>query len=184
MPKFSYTARNSYGEVVIEVIEAENESAALDILVSRGLEVEGIHAIEDLEEPITFKEETQTDGVDNEEIFAHPIDQQVEEEVIEPVEKKYVPLLETLTLYAGWLLAWYCLVYALGYYQNTRDLPFRIPFVEGLFLSPLVLSFTLVVFIFLTLKSVKRIIGKGILSSFFLLCIGITVFFLYRINAV
>jgi len=94
----------------------------------------------------------------------------------------YFPLLDTLRLYAGWLLAWYCLVYALGSYQHARPLPFRIPFVEGLFLSPLVLSFTWGAYLFLLLTGLWKATGKGIIKGLIVTVLGITGFVLYRMN--
>lgn len=94
----------------------------------------------------------------------------------------YFPLIDTLRLYAGWLLAWYCLVYALGNYQYARALPFRIPYVEGLFLSPLVLSFTLAAYLFLLFSSIWKILGKGFVRGGVLAILGIGAFVLYRMN--
>ena len=52
--------------------------------------------------------------------------------------KQYLPLIDTLRLYAGNLFAWYAIVMALGYYVHVRALPFSIPFVGGLFISSIV----------------------------------------------
>ncbi len=76
-------------------------------------------------------------------------------------EPLYAPLSDTLRLYAGWLLAWYALVYALGSYIMLKHLPFNVPFLDGLFLSPLVLDFAFGTFCFLTLSSVHRLLGRG-----------------------
>lgn len=94
----------------------------------------------------------------------------------------YLPIVETLRLYAGWLLAWYCLVYAIGSYQYMKDLPFRIPYADSLFLSPLVLTFTFAAFLFLLLTNVYNWLGKGKFKAFVLTLFGIGVFMLYRIN--
>ncbi len=94
----------------------------------------------------------------------------------------YLPLLDTLRLYAGWLLAWYCLVYAVGFYQSQKSLPFSIPFTESLFLSPLVLSFTFAAYLFLLLSGFYLALGKRTLHAFVLLILGIAIFLLYRIN--
>ncbi len=96
--------------------------------------------------------------------------------------RNYLPLHETLRLYAGWLLAWYAVVYALGSYQHMRPLPFRFPLAEALFLSPLVLSFTLAAFLYLLLGSVHRAIGGGKVKGLFLLLLGVGVFAWYRMN--
>lgn len=78
------------------------------------------------------------------------------------IERAYAPLIDTFRLYAGWLLAWYAIVYLLGAYQFEQKLPFAIPFIEGLFLSPLVLKFAFGTFLFLLLSSLHRALGRGI----------------------
>ena len=97
-------------------------------------------------------------------------------------QRTYLPLHETLRLYAGWLLSWYALVYALGFYQYTRPLPFRIPIVEGLFLSPLVRSFALAAFLFLLLSSVHRATGGRKARGLGFAILGIAVFVFYNAN--
>lgn len=94
----------------------------------------------------------------------------------------YFPILETLRLYAGWLLAWYSLVYAIGGYQFTKDLPIHIPYAESLFLSPLVLSFTFAAYLFLLLTSIYTYSNISKKSGVALSIVGITLFILYRIN--
>jgi len=88
-------------------------------------------------------------------------------------KKIYHPLLSTLRLYAGWLLAWYGLFVALGYYSHVRTLPFNIPFVEAFFLSPLIFTFVVAIFLFLMLTSIKRVVGGGIFTGFVLTILGI-----------
>ncbi|MBM3227649.1 hypothetical protein FJZ27_02160 [Candidatus Peribacteria bacterium] len=94
----------------------------------------------------------------------------------------YLPIAATLRLYAGWLLAYYAVVYALGWYVRSRPLPFAIPYVEALLLSPLVLSFTLAAFLFLILQSAHNTWGKGPLKGCFLGVCGLALFLLYRTN--
>lgn len=94
----------------------------------------------------------------------------------------YFPLYETLRLYAGWLLAWYCLVYAIGSYQFIKELPIHIPYAESLFLSPLVLSFTFGAYLFLLLSGIYKQTGKKKLTGLGLGILGIAVFLLYRMN--
>ena len=99
-------------------------------------------------------------------------------------ETAYFPLYETLRLYAGWLLAWYCLVYAVGSYQFIKDLPIHVPYAESLFLSPLVLSFTFGAYLFLLLSGIYKTVGKKKFSGIVLTVIGIAIFLLYRMNVV
>ncbi len=84
-----------------------------------------------------------------------------------PDTPTYAPLHETLRIFAGWLLTWYGLIYALGFLESTGRLP-QIPFIHELFLSPLVLQFTFGTFLLLALSNVHRWIGKGILAGLFL----------------
>lgn len=79
----------------------------------------------------------------------------------------YAPLHETLRIFAGWLLAWYGVIYALGFLEHTEKLP-AIPFVSELFASRLVLQFTFGTFLLLALSNVHRWLGRGILLGFVL----------------
>ncbi|TSC58746.1 MAG: hypothetical protein Greene041662_712, partial [Candidatus Peregrinibacteria bacterium Greene0416_62] len=94
----------------------------------------------------------------------------------------YLPIAATLRLYAGWLLAYYALVYAVGWYAHSRPLPFEIPYVEALILSPLVLSFTFAAFLFLIGHSLYMSWGKGLWKGIFVSVIGVGVFVVYRMN--
>jgi hypothetical protein len=96
--------------------------------------------------------------------------------------RQYYPFLDTLRLYAGWLLAWYALVYALGAYTTTRSLPFEIPYLMGIYASPLVLSFTLASFLFLAMTSLYKKLGTGTLSALFCTIVGVLAFVFYRVN--
>lgn len=101
-----------------------------------------------------------------------------------PAPQAYFPLYETLRLYAGWLLAWYCLVYAVGSYQFLKELPFHVPYAESLFLSPLVLSFTFGAYLFLLLSGLYKHTGKKKSAAIVLSLVGIGIFLLYRMNVV
>lgn len=78
-----------------------------------------------------------------------------------PEEVRYAPLHETLRIFAGWLLAWYGLIYALGFLEHTQRLP-TLPFVHELFISPLVLQFTFGTFLLLALSNIHHWCGKGL----------------------
>jgi len=88
-------------------------------------------------------------------------------------EASYLPLIETLRLFAGWLLAWYGLVYLLGGLQMKRNLSADIPFIAALFSSSLVLRFSFATFLFLLLTTVHAWIGKGIAKGIVLTLVGI-----------
>ncbi len=74
----------------------------------------------------------------------------------------YAPLMDTLRIFAGWLLGWYGVIYALGFLSSTGRLP-TLPFVDELFTSSLVLYFTFGTFLFLALSNIHRWLGKGLL---------------------
>lgn len=122
------------------------------------------------------------------EIYQTPTDSPAKEVISKPKvqaqksDVAYLPLFETMRLYAGWLLAWYALIYIIGAYQFSKSLPFRIPYAESLFLSPLVLSFTFAAFLFLMLSSVYKVLGRKKIVGFLLTVIGIATFLLYRMN--
>lgn len=171
MPRFTYTAIQPDATRVSGTVEAWSAQAAHDALKQMHLIPEEIKEIDEAASRIAAIPATeQSSSVPNPQ-YTNP----------QP-PTTYFPLLDTLRLYAGWLVAWYCLVYALGSYQNARPLPFRIPYAEGLFLSPLVLSFTLAAFLFLLFTSLWKALGKGIVTGLILMIIGVSAFMLYRMN--
>jgi hypothetical protein len=97
--------------------------------------------------------------------------------------KKYFPLLSTLRLYAGWLLAWYGLFVALGYYSTFRTLPFEIPLVMSFYTSPLIFSVTVAVFLFLLSTTIHRAINGKLASGLILTVAGIIAFVAVSITA-
>ena len=92
------------------------------------------------------------------------------------ISSGYQPLSSTLRLYAGWLLAWYGLFVTLGYYATVRTLPWDIPFVQAFFISPLIFSFIVAIFLFLFLASLHRVLHGKIFSMILLTLIGIAAF--------
>lgn len=85
---------------------------------------------------------------------------------------KYYPLVDTIRLYAGWLLAWYLLFVALGYYTFERQMPWDIPIVEGFFFSPLIFRFISGIFLFLALSSLHKLLRGKLLSGVLLVLLG------------
>ncbi len=110
----------------------------------------------------------------------------------EPVKKQeattlshahsYVPLTETLRLFAGWLLAWYGLVYLLGALKLENRLPFEVPFVEGLFLSPLILRLAFGMYLFLLLTTIHKALGRGTGKGIALTLAGVLAFAFFHVN--
>jgi len=198
MPKFSYTARTAQGEVSEGTVDAISLQAARDALRQMHLEPEELHETTSSEqspsapEPppppvaapaILFTKEPDTvpppPPIPSATVPPKPANARQEQMKAEHI---YFPLIDTLRLYAGWLLAWYALVYALGSYQGSRSLPFALPYVDGLFLSPLVLSFTLATFLFLLFTDIWKLFGSGWKSGLLLTCAAVACFLLYRTN--
>lgn len=205
MPQFTYTAIGQDNQRVTGTIEAFSLQAARDALKAMHLVSEEIHESPPYEplfaEPTREPSATpaaRQDPVPAEPAHSSPFPPVLPDAAVPPVQQRadqtqvrgplsastpsYFPLLDTLRLYAGWLLAWYCLVYALGSYQYTRPLPFRIPYVEGLFLSPLVLSFTFAAYLFLLLSGLWKATGKKVVTGLIFTTLGIAGFVLYRMN--
>lgn len=95
----------------------------------------------------------------------------------------YIPLVETLRLFAGWLIAWYGLVYFLAGLQAKKDISADIPFISALSSSGLVLRFCFATFLFLLLTSVHERMGKGIAKGIVLTVIGALLFVGFHLYA-
>jgi hypothetical protein len=154
MTHFTYTAKGSNGAEKSGYIDAMSLQAARDQILAMGLDPIEIYETP----PASVKPSKPAPNT------------------------AYLPMFETLRLYAGWLLAWYALVYIIGSYQFSKSLPFRIPYAESLFLSPLVLSFTFAAFLFLLLSSLYKHFGRNKIIGIFLTAIGVCIFLLYRMN--
>ncbi|MFA6522967.1 MAG: hypothetical protein WCS85_01200 [Candidatus Peribacteraceae bacterium] len=94
----------------------------------------------------------------------------------------YYPLLDTLRLYAGWLLAWYFVIEALGSYQYLRRLPFQLSALDGLFRSLLVIRLSAAAFLFLLLSTVHCMLGRGIAKGIILTLVGIVLLGVFVAN--
>src|SRR3989344_3981896 len=142
MTEYRYRATDPFGKQQEGTVKSQSLEAAREAVSAMGLEPLEIYEASGpaLPDPPTFA------------LYSDL--QKVHEKKVEPAREArvYFPLLDTLRLYAGWLLAWYCLVYAVGSYQFMRELPVRIPYADSLFLSPLVLSFTFAAYLFLLLS--------------------------------
>jgi hypothetical protein len=154
MTNFTYIAKGSNGAEKSGYVDAMSLQAARDQILLMGLDPIEIYETP----PVSTKSPKPTRNT------------------------AYLPMFETLRLYAGWLLAWYALVYIIGAYQFSKSLPFRIPYAESLFLSPLVLSFTFAAFLFLLLSSLYKHFGRKKIAGVILTVIGIGIFLLYRMN--
>ncbi|MBU0458239.1 hypothetical protein KJ652_01570 [Patescibacteria group bacterium] len=168
MPTYAYTAKDIGNKTVKGTINADNLQAAKTALEEINLKPEEIHEA-------TGDERNETDNAQTDsDMFFKPSTQS-------PKQKGndiYFPIVDTLRLYAGWLLVGYLVAYFLGSYQITRNLPFEIPYVSAFLYSNIILKFTLVCFLFLLASSIQKLIKGKVFSAIVLtiLCVGIFVF--------
>ena len=94
----------------------------------------------------------------------------------------YIKLSSTLSLYASWLLAWYGLFSAVGYYSLFRDVPIDIPGTEGFLFSPLIVSVMLAIFLFLLCHTIVEAIRAGRMVTAIIFFVGTALFFVVRMN--
>ena len=166
MPSFSYIAHSMDGKVRKGSIDASDMETAREMLRKNNVIVEEMH------------QSTLEDTIAQSPLLSPtPLKSKTKTEVI-----SYVPLIDTMRLYAGWLLAWYSVVYLLGSYQATKQWPFEIPFIGGLFLSPLILTFAFGTYLFLLLTSVHRWLGRGLWRGVILAIFGFCAFVLFTVN--
>lgn len=195
MAKYSYTASNAKAETVSGTLHAESIASAQSALFAMGLmPAEIFESREDKSDSAsTHRHPSQSGPVDWESVDERSLHTVLDSTNRLPPqsphlqserEREYFPIGDTLRLYAGWLLAWYFLVYALGGYQLSRSVPFRIPYVEAWLppYSPLILTFACGSFLYLLMTQIHAMIGGGRLKGFLLSITGIVCFVLYRIN--
>ena len=94
--------------------------------------------------------------------------------------QQYHSISTTLRLYAAWLLAWYGLFVSVGYYASFRVLPWDIPFVQAFFVSPLIFSFTVAIFLFLLFSQIHKAINGHLISGTLLTIAGAASFVIFR----
>lgn len=200
MPEFKYTARNADGTESTGTVFATNEDDVRKALTEMGREPLFIQSTEPTPviTPDTFEVET-TSALKEQWQPLQDLNTEPEyHETIDtvtplPADNVYVrkddntrqlyPFSDTVRLYAGWLLAWYGLVYILGYYQMTRSLNPEIPYVYGLLYSPLVLTLATVCFAFLAVQSFTRALRMNIFlkALTWILAISAVVAFRYTV---
>lgn len=157
MATFSYIAKNADGTETRGTLDAATLDAAREELRKRGVLIEDVKELPAPKPAPAAKPK------------AAPLPWSASSTgpAVATNDAAYAPLTETLRVFAGWLLAWYGIIYALGFLEHSGKLP-ELPFVHELFLSPLVLQFTFGTFLFLALSNVHRWIGKGMLAGFVL----------------
>lgn len=205
MPLFSYMAFNDRQERIRGLIDAISLQAARSALHESGLFVEEIHEATPSEqesakpwetETVVERERCQVSGVSLQEVTGGSTSDGTvpqhdagssEEQNLQPetynLKPAYYPFLDTLRLYAGWLLGWYILVIALGAYQETNHLPFTIPLVEGLWQSVLIIRATFAVFLFLTFSSLYRFLGSRRWVGGGLGIVGVFLLYVFLVNS-
>lgn len=174
MPLFSYTAVDDRKERIQGMVDAMSLQAARSALQGIDLFIEEIHEATPSEregakpwETVAVAESSTVNNVGM---------------VGKVGLATYFPLLDTLRLYAGWLLAWYVLVVTLGAYQETKELPFTIPLVEGLWQSVLILRAAFGVFLFVMLSSLYRFFRSRGWMGGGLGMIGGLLFYVFLVN--
>lgn len=189
MPAFLYRAVNEDGDELTGSIESAGKDEALQALKDLHLTVKELtEAVRSAPvAPISLSTAPKKPGevfletVATENIPPPPPPAEPEKKKKASLNvKQYLPLIDTLRLYAGNLFAWYAIVMALGYYVHVRALPFSIPFVGGLFISSIVFSFLVATFLFLMLTSILRALKGGVLMGSVLAVLGIGLFFVTK----
>lgn len=166
MPTYSYIAKKPDGAETRGTLDAASADAAREELRKRGVMIEDIR---ELPAPGVYSPPQRVNEKKPKPapLPWSPATNAPSKVETAPAERAYAPLHETLRIFAGWLLGWYGLIYALGFLEQTKRLP-ELPFVRELFVSPLVLQFTFGTFLFLALSNVHRWIGRGTLAGFVL----------------
>jgi len=190
MPLFTYKGHKEDGSVTEGSVDAVSMQAARDSLLEMKISVDDIR--EDGGEPaIAFSNAWTVSDEQKEAPFApnvamtDGVTAPIPDAVLPPpapTTRIYFPIIDTLRLYAGWLLAGYILAFALGSYQAFKPLPFEIPYVLAFLTSPLILSFCLAAFLFLLFTDLHRLLRRGIFKGLVLTVLGAGVFVLFRIN--
>ncbi|HVW66100.1 MAG TPA: hypothetical protein VHA78_00010 [Candidatus Peribacteraceae bacterium] len=176
MPHFSYIAHTQDGQVNRGTLEAPSMEDAREMMRKKGWTVEEITSMPTPEPLVQFTAAMPWTTIDDAK------EQKKTERKMKAEEKTYMPLVDTLRLFAGWLLAWYGLIYLLGDLQSRPHSPLALPFIDALFTSSLVLRFTFGTFLFLLLTSVHQWLGRGIGKGITLTIIGVIVFMLFHWN--
>lgn len=167
---FFFVARTIAGKEQRGTLEAPSLELAREELRKRQLLVDSIrlhHSMIDKKESALW---TETEPAKKSHTAAHT------------EMHSYVPLTETLRLFAGWLLAWYGLVYLFGALKLENRLPFEVPFVDGLFLSPLILRLAFGTYLFLLLTTIHKAVGRGTGKGIALTLAGALAFAFFHVN--
>ncbi len=167
MPSFPYVARTAEGTLERGSIDAESPQQARERLHRRGLTVEELAG----DSTIGFSETP---------AWTVTGTSKTTKEVVETVD--YIPLLQTLRLFAGWLMAWYGIIFLAGNYRADGRIPYDIPAIEGLASSPLVLRFAFGTFLFLGLTDLHKKAGSKAIIGVLLALVGAGLMWVFHLN--
>jgi hypothetical protein len=184
MTLFSYTARDSSGKRTAGQIDEMSLQAARDALKKKGIDAEEIHEATLDERGIRKEFRVEEPRSPRKPKDPAPKEQLPPKRSPSPTkdQRSYYPLTDTLRLYAGWLLAWYLLVMAIGSFMEAGSLPLNLPLITSLASSPLILKLACGTFLFLLFSSLHRRMKGTVLSGLVFSLIGITLFVLYSLN--
>jgi hypothetical protein len=172
MPSFPYVARTPNGTLERGIIDAATAAEAKAQIHAKGWTIEemaGDSAIGFSEMPAW----TTTDATPAPKKTAMKTDD---------VQTTYIPLTQTLRLFAGWLMAWYGIIYLAGTYRADGRLPYDIPLIQSLASSELVLRFSFAVFLFLLLTDIHRWTGKKAIVGVLLGIVGMVLMWMFHVN--
>lgn len=176
MAEFSYIARTAGGTLEKGTMNAKSPEAAREQLRKRQLQVEELK--EEEGKSIGFAGAMPWTTTDDNLPATASIKQQAMKD-----DENYIPLTDTLRLFAGWLLAWYALVYLLGSLRMNGKIPYDVPFLQGLFESQIVLRFSFGTFLFLLATSIHRAWGGGTGKGIVLGVAWVVLMGLFHLNA-
>lgn len=172
MPSFPYVARTSHGTLERGTIDAPSIEQAKKQIHNKGWTIEEIagNTIIGFEEAPAWTTTEET---------PQPTSSSI---VKSDAEIVYIPLMQTLRLFAGWLMAWYGIIYLAGTYRADGRLPYDIPLIQSLASSDLVLRFSFAVFLFLLLGDVHVWLGKKSIIGALLTITGIVTMWIFHVN--
>lgn len=172
MPSFPYVARTPQGTMERGVIDAPSVSQAKAQLHAKGWTIEEIAG----DSVIGFSEIPSWTTTDPIKPVTTPAATMTDTETV------YVPLLQTMRLFAGWLMAWYGIIFIAGSYRADGRLPYDIPLIQSLAASNLVLRFAFAVFLFLLLTDLHRWGGSKAVVGVLLTIVGIALMWMFHVN--
>jgi hypothetical protein len=177
MPSFPYVARTPNGTLERGVVDASSLEAAKAQIHAKGWTIEEMTG----DSVVGFSEAipawTTTDTAPAK---AAGLRARGKKDVETPIA--YIPMTQTLRLFAGWLMAWYGIIYLAGTYRADGRLPYDIPLIQSLASSELVLRFSFAVFLFLLLTDIHKWTGKNATIGVLLGIIGIGLMWVFHIN--